>query len=46
MRGLGGGLKRNKIRELVRQNNVDFLAIQETKMEVITRSFFLQFIGE
>lgn len=38
IRGLGGGHKKRKIRELVRQNNVDFLAIQETKMEAITHS--------
>jgi exonuclease III len=34
--GLGGVLKRKKIRELVVGQKVDFLAIQETKMEVIT----------
>jgi len=39
IRGLGGGIKRNKIKELVRQNKVEFLALQETKMEVITQSF-------
>jgi hypothetical protein len=37
--GLGGRVKRRKIRELVTNNKVDFLAIQETKMEVISESF-------
>jgi hypothetical protein len=36
VRGLGSRVKRNKVRELVRVNNVDFLAIQESKMEEIT----------
>lgn len=30
------GVKKRKIKELVRQNKVDFLAIQETKLEEIT----------
>jgi mannosylglycoprotein endo-beta-mannosidase len=34
-RGLGSRVKRRKIRELVRSENIDFLAIQETKMEVV-----------
>lgn len=37
--GLGGVLKRNKVRELVRVQKVYFLAIQETKMKVITPNF-------
>jgi len=37
-RGLGGVLKRKKVRELVSGQKVDFLAIQETKMEVISES--------
>lgn len=36
IRGLGGVLKKNKIRDLIRVHRVDFMAIQETKMEVIT----------
>lgn len=36
IRGLGGVLKKNKIRELIRIHKVDFIAIQETKLEVIT----------
>jgi len=38
VRGLGGRVKRNKICELVRQQNIDFLAIQETKLEMVTPS--------
>jgi len=36
VRGLGGVVKRKRVRELVREQRVDFLAIQETKLEVIT----------
>jgi exonuclease III len=36
VRGLGGRIKKNKIRELVRQHNIDFLALQETKIEEVT----------
>jgi exonuclease III len=36
IRGLGGGVKMRRIRELVREFNVDFLAIQETKLEVVS----------
>lgn len=36
IRGLGGRQKKNKIRELVRDHKVDFIALQETKMEEIT----------
>jgi hypothetical protein len=32
----GGGVKKRRIRELVRHNKVDFLAIQETKLEDIS----------
>lgn len=38
VRGLGGRSKRNKLRDLVREHKVDFLAIQETKMEEITHN--------
>jgi len=37
-RGLGGRVKKSKIRNLIRQNKVEILAIQETKLEVITPS--------
>jgi len=36
VRGLGGVVKRKRVRELVREQRVDFLAIKETKLEVIT----------
>jgi hypothetical protein len=35
VRGLGSRVKRNRIRDLVRDQRVEFLAIQETKMESI-----------
>jgi hypothetical protein len=38
IRGLGWAVKRNAIKELVRQEKVEFLAIQETKMETISDS--------
>jgi hypothetical protein len=34
--GLGGRVKKRRIRDLVRDHKVDFLAIQETKLESIT----------
>lgn len=39
VRGLGGAINKRKIRELVRKHKVEFLALQETKMEVITQNF-------
>ena len=36
VRRLGGRIKKNKIRELVRLNIIDFLALQETKLEEVT----------
>lgn len=36
IRGLEGRLKRNKIRSLVSSHNIDFIAIQETKLEVVS----------
>jgi exonuclease III len=38
-RGLGSRVKRRKIRDLVQSEKLDFLAIQETKMEAIPDSF-------
>jgi endonuclease/exonuclease/phosphatase family metal-dependent hydrolase len=38
VRGLGGVLKRKRIRDMIRNNNIDFLALQETKLEEITDS--------
>jgi hypothetical protein len=36
IRGLGGRVKRSKIRQLVKEHKVEFLAIQETKLESIS----------
>ena len=38
VRGLGGRVKKRMIKELVNSQKVDFLAIQETKLEVISDS--------
>lgn len=38
VRGLGGAVKKNKIRKLVRDEEHDFMAIQETKLEDISSS--------
>jgi hypothetical protein len=38
IRGFGGVVKRNYVKELVRRERPDFLAIQETKLEVISDS--------
>jgi exonuclease III len=38
IRGLGGAVKRSSIKDLLRKEKVDFLALQETKMELITDS--------
>jgi exonuclease III len=38
VRGLGSRVKRKKIADLVRTEKLDFLALQETKMEVISDS--------
>ncbi|KAK2449806.1 hypothetical protein QL285_008962 [Trifolium repens] len=35
IRGLGSRVKRRRVRDLVKEEKIDFLAIQETKMEVI-----------
>ncbi|MCI51592.1 cytochrome P450, partial [Trifolium medium] len=36
IRGLGGRVKRRRIRDLVREHKVDFLALQETKLESVS----------
>jgi hypothetical protein len=36
VRGFGGRVKRRRVRELIREHKVDFLALQETKMEDIS----------
>jgi len=38
LKGLGGMVKRNKIKEVVRHHHVDFMAIQETKIESMSNS--------
>ncbi|MCH94158.1 LINE-1 reverse transcriptase like, partial [Trifolium medium] len=38
LRGLGSRVKRRKVRDLVRVENLDFLALQETKLESISDS--------
>jgi len=38
VRGLGGRVKRKIVKELVLNHKVDFLAIQESKLEVVTES--------
>jgi exonuclease III len=45
VQGLGGRIKKNKIRELVRQNKIDFLALQETKLEDVTPSLCFSIWG-
>jgi exonuclease III len=39
IRGLGGRVKKRRIRELVRKEKIDVLAIQETKMGSVNPSF-------
>ena len=45
VRGLGGRVKKNKIRDLVRQSNIEFLAIQETKLVEVTPSLCFSIWG-
>ncbi|MCH97949.1 endonuclease/exonuclease/phosphatase family protein [Trifolium medium] len=37
-KSLGGAVKRNAIKEMIRKEKIEFLAIQETKMEIIPDS--------
>lgn len=46
VRGLGGRVKKSKIRDLVRHNNLDFLAIQETKIVEVTPSLCFSIWGD
>jgi exonuclease III len=39
IRGLGSRVKRRKVRELVSSSKVDFLALQETKIELVADDF-------
>ncbi|GAU48812.1 hypothetical protein TSUD_406450 [Trifolium subterraneum] len=45
MGGLGSRVKRRKIRDMVRDEQLDFLAIQETKLEVISDALVLALWG-
>jgi mannosylglycoprotein endo-beta-mannosidase len=45
VRGLGSRVKRSKLREVVRVEKVDFLAIQETKLEAIPGSLIANIWG-
>jgi hypothetical protein len=45
IRGLGGRVKRRAIRDLVKAENVDFLAIQETKLELVTAAICFSIWG-
>jgi hypothetical protein len=46
VRGLGGRIKRKKVRDLVRAEKVDFLAIQETKLSGLDTNFCAGLWGE
>lgn len=46
VRGLGSTLKRNAVRKLVRQERVDLLMLQETKLEEVNNSLFKQLWGQ
>jgi hypothetical protein len=37
-RGIGGRVKRRRIQQLIQVEKIDFMAIQETKLEVITEA--------
>jgi exonuclease III len=45
VRGLGGRIKKNKIHDLVRKNNLNFLALQETKLVEVTPSLCFSIWG-
>lgn len=45
VRGLGGRVKIKVIRELVRDQRVDFFAIQESKLEEVTDVLFQSLWG-
>jgi hypothetical protein len=35
VQGLGGSVKKQKLRQLINRNRVEVMAVQETKLEVI-----------
>jgi endonuclease/exonuclease/phosphatase family metal-dependent hydrolase len=45
IRGLGGGVKRRRIKQLILAESVDFMAIQETKLETISDSLYYSLWG-
>jgi mannosylglycoprotein endo-beta-mannosidase len=45
VRGLGSRVKRRKICDLIRRENIDFMAIQETKMEAFSEFFVANLWG-
>lgn len=45
IRGLGAMINKKKIHSLISSENLDFMAIQETKMEVIDESLCQQIWG-
>lgn len=45
IRELGAVIKKRKIRDLVKAENLEFLAIQETKVEMVEHSFCTQLWG-
>jgi exonuclease III len=45
VRGLGGRIKKRKVRELIGRNMVDVLAIQETKLEVVDKKLVTRLWG-
>jgi exonuclease III len=46
VRGLGGRVKRRKVRELVRRNKIELLAIQETKLESVDNGMCRRLWGD
>jgi hypothetical protein len=46
IRGLGGAVKKSIIRNLIRKERVEFLAIQETKLEIVTDSICYAIWGD
>jgi exonuclease III len=45
IRGLGSRVKRRYVKELIQKERIDFLAIQETKIEVIHESLVFNLWG-
>jgi exonuclease III len=45
IRGLGSRVKRRYIKELIQKEKIDFMAIQETKMEMIQESLVFYLWG-